>query len=134
MAGEQACGRVDAVDHGRCFKPAARGRVAVEGDLEPEADSEVAGTDHAYEEARPALGAATAGHRACHEAGRKERHDTEGDPSARQGDRQVPFLHCAILRDRQPALRLRRYSPAWRIRTDAGGAVPASSATRRSGE
>ena len=35
MAGEQACGRVDAVDNGRCFKPAPRGRVAVEGDLEP---------------------------------------------------------------------------------------------------
>jgi hypothetical protein len=93
MAGEQACGRVDAVDDGRCFKPAARGRVAVEGELEPEADSEVAGTDHAYEEARPALGMTTAGHRACHEARHKKRHDTEGDPSARQGNRQVPFLH-----------------------------------------
>jgi hypothetical protein len=95
MAGEQACGRVEAVDHGRCFKPAARGRIAVEGDLEPEADSEVAGTDHAYEEARPALRVATAGHRACHEARRKQRHDTESDPSARQADGQVPFLHRA---------------------------------------
>jgi hypothetical protein len=93
MAGEQACGRVDAVDNGRCFEPAARWRVAVQGELEPEADSEVAGADHAYEEARPALGAGFAGHRARHEARRKERHDAEGDSSACQGGRQLPFLH-----------------------------------------
>jgi hypothetical protein len=34
-AGEQECGGVDAVDHGRCLEPAARGRIAVEGDVEP---------------------------------------------------------------------------------------------------
>ena len=60
MAGEHGRGRVDAVDHGRRLEPAARGRVAVEGDLEPEAESQVAGADHAYEEARPAVGAVTA--------------------------------------------------------------------------
>src|SRR5215216_3529810 len=63
--------------------------------MEPEADSEITGPDHAHEKARHAVGLVTAGHRACHEARRKERHDAEGDPAARQGDRQVPFLHPA---------------------------------------
>jgi hypothetical protein len=92
-AGEQECGGVDAVDDGRCLEPAPCGRLAIEGDLEPEADSEVAGTDHANEETRRAIGAA--GHRACQETRRKQRHDTEGDPSARQADGQGPFLHRA---------------------------------------
>src|SRR5215211_191127 len=96
MAGEQACDRVDPVDHGRRFEPAAAGGgVAVQGDVEPESDAEVAGADHAHEEARPTLGLVTAEHGVCQEARRKEGHDAEGDPSARQGDRQVPFLHCA---------------------------------------
>jgi hypothetical protein len=63
--------------------------------MEPDADSEVSGADHAYEEASAAVGAATAEHGVCQEARRKDGHDAEGDPSARQGDRQVPCLHPA---------------------------------------
>jgi hypothetical protein len=93
VAREQACDRIDAVYDGRRFKPAAHGRAAVQGDQQPKSQAEVARTDHAGEEARPALGPVTAGHCAAHQLRRQKRHDADCDPPARQGDRQLPSLH-----------------------------------------
>jgi hypothetical protein len=70
VAREQAGGRVDAVHHGGRLEPAAHGRAAVQGDEQPEPQAEVAGADHAGEEARRALGPVTAGHGAADEPGR----------------------------------------------------------------
>ena len=84
---------VDAVHDGGRFKPAAHGRAAVQGDQQSKSQAEVAGADHAGEEARPALGPVTAGHYAADQLRRQERHDADGDPPARQRDRQLPSLH-----------------------------------------
>jgi hypothetical protein len=52
-------------------------------------------------------------------------------PNARVTARFLSSI-AAILRDRQPALRMRRYSPAWSIRTGAGE-EPFRSAPRSGG-
>ena len=81
------------------------GRVAVQGSEHADPEGEVAGPDHAEEEARPARVPVRAHHRAAHKSRRQKRHDADGDPSARQADRQVPGLHRPILRDQAPAAR-----------------------------
>jgi flavin-dependent dehydrogenase len=67
VAREQARTRVDAVHHGGRLEPAPHGRAAVQRDEQPEPQAQVAGADHAGEEARSALGPIMAGHRAPNE-------------------------------------------------------------------
>jgi hypothetical protein len=93
VARQQARRGIDAVYHGGRFEPAAHGRAAVQGHEYPEPQAEVAGADHAGKETRRALGPGTAGHCAAHQLRRQERHHADGDPPARQDDRQVPSIH-----------------------------------------